>query len=411
MARQIERDKRTVFVSSLHPKVDDFHLFEFFSTAGKVRDVRMVTDKRGKSQGFSYVEFYDPASVAGALNMAGSLILGHPVAVKLSECEKNAAYELAADTAGDELNALLQYKTRLYVGNLSPKLSEEDLTKIFSHIGELEYVRVDKDPQRENINFAYVKYKSEEHQQTALTSFNGEEVLEHKFQIGIVPEEEVLAIAAVAPPPAVTLPPQIGFDDKTIDTQARLALTAKMSNGSVVAPAPPLPLTAPPVAMMGVYGAAPPPPGFPVLPPQGLAMPPGMQSGVYSAPQNMYAPPVGVPPPTPLGMNAMNAAPDTSRSTCLLLTNLFDHKEEEDDDFDEDIKEEVAEQVKALGAVLTHIHVDKYSADGSVWMKFADRASAEKVDTNMNGRWFAKRKIKTVFIPPSVYAQRCPEAA
>eukprot|EP00661_Eupelagonemidae_sp_cell13_P006562 gene6562-3982_t len=51
MARAIERDKRTVLVSNLHPKVDDFEIFEFFSKAGKVRDVRLITDKTGSIGG------------------------------------------------------------------------------------------------------------------------------------------------------------------------------------------------------------------------------------------------------------------------------------------------------------------------------------------------------------------------
>eukprot|EP01061_Rhynchopus_euleeides_P017351 TRINITY_DN28838_c0_g1_i1.p2 TRINITY_DN28838_c0_g1~~TRINITY_DN28838_c0_g1_i1.p2 ORF type:complete len:130 (+),score=55.05 TRINITY_DN28838_c0_g1_i1:24-392(+) len=121
----------------------------------------------------------------------------------------------------------------------------------------------------------------------------------------------------------------------------------------------------------------------------------------------MVAPMPGMPP-----MPQASPLPSaTAGSTCLVLGNLFNHQEEEDDDFEEDIKEEVSEQVREkVGNTLVHIFVDKYSPEGKVWMKFADRASADTIDKAMSGRWFAKRKIKTEFVPPSVYKQRCPDA-
>ena len=54
-AELCERDKRTVFVYHLHPRVDSKVLSDFFSKAGKVRDVRLITDKKtGKSKGYAF---------------------------------------------------------------------------------------------------------------------------------------------------------------------------------------------------------------------------------------------------------------------------------------------------------------------------------------------------------------------
>lgn len=52
-AELCERDKRTVFVYHLHPRVDSKILGDFFDKAGKVRDVRLITDKKtGRSKGY-----------------------------------------------------------------------------------------------------------------------------------------------------------------------------------------------------------------------------------------------------------------------------------------------------------------------------------------------------------------------
>jgi len=46
------RSDLTVLVQRIHPRADDFEIFEFFSQAGTVRDIRLIRDQRsGKSKG------------------------------------------------------------------------------------------------------------------------------------------------------------------------------------------------------------------------------------------------------------------------------------------------------------------------------------------------------------------------
>ena len=48
--RQRQRSEKTVFVSSLHPKVDERDLFEFFSAVGRVTDIRLIETSEPASQ-------------------------------------------------------------------------------------------------------------------------------------------------------------------------------------------------------------------------------------------------------------------------------------------------------------------------------------------------------------------------
>lgn len=60
-----ERDARTVFVMQLSQRVRARDLEEFFSSVGKVRDVRLITcNKTRRFKGIAYIEFRDPESVA-----------------------------------------------------------------------------------------------------------------------------------------------------------------------------------------------------------------------------------------------------------------------------------------------------------------------------------------------------------
>lgn len=77
------RDIRTVFIWQLAQRVREADIFEFFSQAGRVRDVRLIKDRmssRHKSAG--YVEFYDVDSVDKAVAMDGRTVCGFPIAVK-----------------------------------------------------------------------------------------------------------------------------------------------------------------------------------------------------------------------------------------------------------------------------------------------------------------------------------------
>ncbi len=56
--RELDRDIRTVFAYNLPLKADERDLFEFFSGAGTVEDVRIIMDRNTRrSKGFAYIEY------------------------------------------------------------------------------------------------------------------------------------------------------------------------------------------------------------------------------------------------------------------------------------------------------------------------------------------------------------------
>jgi hypothetical protein len=62
--KELDRDIRTVFAYNLPLKADERDLFEFFSKAGTVEDVRIIMDRNTrKSKGFAYIEYANRVSV------------------------------------------------------------------------------------------------------------------------------------------------------------------------------------------------------------------------------------------------------------------------------------------------------------------------------------------------------------
>ena len=67
-----ERDARTIFCMQLSQRVRARDVEDFFSSVGKVRDVKLIVcNKTRRFKGISYVEFKDLESVPLALGLSG----------------------------------------------------------------------------------------------------------------------------------------------------------------------------------------------------------------------------------------------------------------------------------------------------------------------------------------------------
>uniref|UniRef100_A0A0D9XK22 RRM domain-containing protein n=1 Tax=Leersia perrieri TaxID=77586 RepID=A0A0D9XK22_9ORYZ len=133
-----ERDQRTVFAFQLSLKADERDVYEFFSRAGKVRDVRLIMDRNSRrSKGVGYIEFYDAMSVPMAIALTGQMLLGQQVMVKPSEAEKNLVQSNVASGGVASGGA-----RKLYVGNLHANITEDQLRQVFEPFGPVELVQL-----------------------------------------------------------------------------------------------------------------------------------------------------------------------------------------------------------------------------------------------------------------------------
>ncbi len=60
---ELDRDIRTIFAYNLPLKASEKELFQFFSSAGQIADVRIIVDRNTrKSKGFAYIEYANRVS-------------------------------------------------------------------------------------------------------------------------------------------------------------------------------------------------------------------------------------------------------------------------------------------------------------------------------------------------------------
>jgi RNA-binding protein 23/39 len=359
--RSMQRMSCTVMAYGLSGMAEEFDIFDFFSAAGELADVKLIKDKHSlRHKGIAYIEFKDRGDVLNALQLNGKILKGMPVNVKSAEAEKNFAWESqelqkrknrqATDpmTAGMEAGG----PSYLRVENVpTAHLKEEEIRPIFEAFGNVQSIRIEKDNRGEFTGVLHVQFPTAPEGRKAKLGLDG------STAFGGPP----LRLIPVEAPSTYTALPYAGELDEGDESggmrmtgSARTALMSRMSGAAdierpkemVALPPPPARKPAEPVVVVDEAVEA--------------------DKGV-----------VGSASPRP--------------TCCLLLKNMFNAEEEEGDDWPEEIAADTKEECSKYGTVL-HVHVDRASR-GFVYLKFADEAAAVAAQKVLHGRWYSNKQI------------------
>ncbi|KAL4447210.1 hypothetical protein ABPG77_007243 [Micractinium sp. CCAP 211/92] len=426
-----DRDARTVFAFNLPLRAEEKEIFQFFIRAGPLNDIKIITDKTtGRSKGFAYIEFQRKEDVINALALTGQMLMGQPVMVKMSEAEKNLAWE-AAEAAkrqqkqleaqhGPEVAAAMMAAAagvtsvaaaalppalpgmppmpgmvpaaaavtvaagpaRLALSNLPTSITEVDVRPIFEPFGQLDFVMLQRDAANQPTGNGFVQYRLLSDATKAKENLHGLDIVGRTLEVNWAPAEvpvEQLALAGAAaappplppgvPPPVTNLPESLneGVEGGTVGGGLKLTGQARTALMSKLAANAGLDTSN--VPQLPVPQAAP-----QQQVPSGLAMEQGM---------------LGPASPIP--------------TQCLLLKNMFDPAEETAENWDREIAEDVAGECAKYGGVL-HVFVDKASR-GFVYLKFDSVPAAANAQRALHGRWFAARQIAADFQFTPIYNQ------
>ncbi|GLT86050.1 hypothetical protein SLE2022_042130 [Rubroshorea leprosula] len=390
-----ERDQRTVFAYQLSLKASERDIYEFFSRAGKVRDVRLIMDRiTRRSKGVGYIEFYDVMSVPMAIALSGQPLLGQPVMVKPSEAEKNLVQSTAsaAGGSGGQLGPYSGGARKLYVGNLHNSITEDQIRLVFEAFGTVELVQLPLDEAGHCKGYCFVQFARLEDARSALT-MNGEvQIAGRPIKVSSVTDQAGMH--------------DVGTNNGDLDddeggglhlnSHSRALLMQKLDRSGTASSIPGLsgtPVMSSSIPTAAILGAT---PGVPPLVPPTLQASVPVMSGLPAA--GFQLPATNVPTIDAIGVP----------SECLLLKNMFDPKLETEPNFDLDIREDVREECSKFGN-LKHIHVDKES-DGFVYLRFENTQSALSAQRSLSGRWFAGKMITATFMVPQTYESKFPDS-
>ncbi|XP_024853230.1 probable RNA-binding protein 23 isoform X3 [Bos taurus] len=180
-----ERDARTVFCMQLAARIRPRDLEDFFSAVGKVRDVRIISDRNSRrSKGIAYVEFCEIQSVPLAIGLTGQRLLGVPIIVQASQAEKNRLAAMA-----NNLQKGSGGPVRLYVGSLHCNITEDMLRGILEPFGKIDNIVLMKDSETgRSKGYGFITFSDSECARRALEQLNGFELAGRPMRIGHVTE-------------------------------------------------------------------------------------------------------------------------------------------------------------------------------------------------------------------------------
>ncbi|XP_060692510.1 RNA-binding protein 39a isoform X1 [Chiloscyllium punctatum] len=367
-----ERDARTVFCMQLAARIRPRDLEEFFSSVGKVRDVRMISDRNSRrSKGIAYVEFVDVSSVPLAIGLTGQKLLGVPIIVQASQAEKNRAAALANNLQKGTAGPM-----RLYVGSLHFNITEEMLRGIFEPFGRIENIQLMMDSETgRSKGYGFITFSDAECAKKALEQLNGFELAGRPMKVGHVTERSDSSNAS-----SFLDSDELERTGIDLGTTGRLQLMARLAEGTG--------LQIPPAAQ------------------QALQMSGNISLGAMAAVTDLQARIIqqteALNPPV-----TVNTPPIATQ--CFQLSNMFNPQSEDDPAWDQEIRDDVIEECNKHGGVI-HIFVDKNSPQGNVYVKCPTIAAAAAAVGALHGRWFAGKMITAAYVPLPTYHNLFPDS-
>ncbi|CAA7265833.1 unnamed protein product [Cyclocybe aegerita] len=192
--KEDDSEARSVFVSQLAARLTARDLGYFFEDKlgeGTVMDSRIVTDRLSRrSKGIGYVEFRSVDLVEKAIGLSGTVVMGLPIMVQLTESERNKLHPGDGSLNLPPGVTSSHGSMQLYVGSLHFNLTESDIKQVFEPFGELEFVDLHRDPMTgRSKGYAFVQYKRAEDARMALEQMEGFELAGRTLRVNTVHEK------------------------------------------------------------------------------------------------------------------------------------------------------------------------------------------------------------------------------
>jgi len=339
-----DKDARTLFAYNLPTNATERDVWKFFEKAGKVRDVRLISDKNSrKSKGFGYIEMDSLKSIAEAIQLSGTLFFGKTVMIQASQGERN--YISSTTTGTTDKNSgssqVPQGPSCLLISSLSTNVTEDDLRRIFDEYGEIEYIDIPKDINTgESKGYGHIQFKKSDYAKRAFTQMDSRDISGRPVKLKLV-NESIMEKSDVGDF-------EEGHNLSLKDSESRVRLMARLQRDDE-------------------------------------HLDQLNQSSLTKAKKTLD--------------------PENIPSKCIVIKNMFDSSKE-NKGFEIEIEDDVRDECSNFGSI-KHIYVDKYS-QGNVFLRFAMINAGIKAYEQLNGRWFNEKMLEVQYIPQDEYLKRFP---
>jgi RNA recognition motif-containing protein len=153
----------------------------------------VITDAgSGRSKGYGFVRFAsEPERDKALTEMNGHFLSNRPIRVSLATAKKNANTTTASAVQAPHPSDFDPTNTTLFIGGLSPSVSEDALRAVFARFGDIIYVKI---PQGKGCGFVQFVLRTAAEQ--AMGTMNGQ--VRRRLLLQVAAQGAVLAVGGVA---------------------------------------------------------------------------------------------------------------------------------------------------------------------------------------------------------------------
>ncbi|KAF8065880.1 ATR2 [Scenedesmus sp. PABB004] len=182
-----------VYVKNLSEEVDDAGLKALAEEYGEVVSAIVMTDDKGKSKCFGFINYAEPESAAKAVDdLTGKEVGGK--SLYAGRAQKKAEREAMLRNQFEEKRAerLQKYQgMNLYIKNLHDDVNDDTLREEFAPFGAITSAKVMSDEKGKSKGFGFVCYTSHEEATRAVTEMNGKMLKGKPLYVALAQRKEV----------------------------------------------------------------------------------------------------------------------------------------------------------------------------------------------------------------------------
>jgi len=182
---------RNVYIKNFGEELDDNKLYEMFSQYGTVASHKVAVDEEGKSKGFGFVAFEDPAAAEKAVQELNDMELNGKK-VYVGRAQKKGERQAELKKKFDQLKAERINRTHgvnLYIKNLDDTIDDERLRKEFAPYGNITSAKVMTEEGRSR-GFGFVCFSLPDEATRAVTEMNGRILVTKPLYVALAQRRE-----------------------------------------------------------------------------------------------------------------------------------------------------------------------------------------------------------------------------
>merc|ERR1711981_361229 len=181
-----------VFIKNLPEELEETTLTELFEKYGQITSLKIMKGDDGKSKGFAFVSYEDPAEAEAAVEELNNKEMDGGKTMYVGRAQKKAERqaELKKKFEALKMERMTRYQgVNLYVKNLDDTIDDERLRQEFAPFGTITSAKVMYEEGRSR-GFGFVCFSSPEEATKAVTEMNGRIIVSKPLYVALAQRKE-----------------------------------------------------------------------------------------------------------------------------------------------------------------------------------------------------------------------------